>query len=239
MIEISDVSKSFGEKRVLQHVTLSASSGEILCLLGPSGAGKTTLIRLITGAIAADSGRILFDGRRIPTMDSIRRIGYMPQEDAVYHDITGYDNLMFFGRMYGLRGNELKGQVEEMFSLVDLAGEKDVLVSRYSGGMKKRLSLAVSLLHDPEILLLDEPTVGIDPLLRKTIWGKFDDLCHLGKTLIISTHVMDEAEKCTKAALIYGGGIIEYGEVGALKSKTASGSLEELFFRADGTEAVS
>jgi ABC-2 type transport system ATP-binding protein len=232
VIEIKDISKSFGSTKVLQNVNLTALSGEILCLLGPSGAGKTTLIRLITGALDADSGTICFDGERIPTMASIKKVGYMPQNDAVYNDITGYDNLMFFGRLQGLSGQPLKDRALDMLALVNLLEDKNKLVMNYSGGMKKRLSLAVALLHDPEILVLDEPTVGIDPLLRKTVWDKFELLAQSGKTIVISTHVMDEAEKCKKAALIYAGSIIENDEVVSLKAKTRSGSLEELFFSA-------
>lgn len=231
-IEVNGVCKSFGTNHVLKDIHFIAQSGEVLCLLGPSGAGKTTLIRLITGALKADSGSITFDGEKIPTMKSIRNVGYMPQNDAVYNDITGLDNLMFFGRLYGLYGSKLKSRALEMLALVNLSDDKDKLVTNYSGGMKKRLSLAAALLHDPEILLLDEPTVGIDPILRRTIWDKFDALAESGKTVVISTHVMDEAEKCKKAALIYGGGIIENDETDKLRAKTATGSLEELFFSA-------
>jgi len=119
-----------------------------------------------------------------------------------------------------------------MLSLVNLTEDKNKLVSNYSGGMKKRLSLAIALLHDPEILILDEPTVGVDPVLRKTIWDEFDILCGAGKTIIISTHVMDEAGKCQKAALIYGGRLITHDRVEILKAKTKTGNLEELFFDA-------
>lgn len=231
-IQISNISKSFGKNIILKDISLEACAGEILCLLGPSGAGKTTLIRLIIGAMKADAGTILIDGKRMPNMASIREIGYMPQNDAVYNDINGYDNLTFFGKMYGLKNKKLKQRVEEMLSLVNLTEDKNKLVSNYSGGMKKRLSLAIALLHDPEILILDEPTVGVDPVLRKTIWDEFDILCGAGKTIIISTHVMDEAGKCQKAALIYGGRLITHDRVETLKAKTKTGNLEELFFDA-------
>ncbi|MEL4105277.1 ABC transporter ATP-binding protein [Oscillospiraceae bacterium WX1] len=232
VIDINDVGKRFGHLRVLSGISLTAQPGEILCLLGPSGAGKTTLIRLITGALCPDGGTITYDGEKIPTMASIRHIGYMPQNDAVYNDITGLDNLLFFGRLYGLKGARLKDAAARMLTLVNLTDDQNKLVCNYSGGMKKRLSLAVALLHDPDILVLDEPTVGIDPLLRQTIWDKFNDLAARGKTIIISTHVMDEADKCKKAALLYQGLLIEHDTVAALKAKTASGSLEELFFMA-------
>ena len=229
-IHVEHVSKSFRKTRVLDDISLVANPGEILCLLGPSGSGKTTLIRLMIGAMPADSGTITIDGKRIPNMDSIRNIGYMPQNDAVYNDISGYDNLVFFGRLYGLKAKKLRHRVDETLALVDLTQDKDKLVANYSGGMKKRLSLAIAFLHDPQILILDEPTVGIDPLLRKTIWAEFDRFCAAGKTIIISTHVMDEAAKCQRAALLHNGALIAIDTIASLKAQTKTDSLEELFF---------
>lgn len=235
-IQISNVTKRFGKNTVLEDVTLHASAGEILCLLGPSGAGKTTLIRLIIGAINTDVGTITIDGKPMPDMDLIRHIGYMPQNDAVYSDLSGFDNLMFFGSMYGMKAKKVRQRVDEMLDLVDLASDRDKRVMYYSGGMKKRLSLAIALLHDPSVVILDEPTVGIDPVLRKAIWDEFSKLCEAGKTIIISTHVMDEAEKCDKAALLYQGRLLINDRIGALKDRTATGNLEDLFFgvRKDG-----
>lgn len=231
-IEIDHISKIFSKKEVLCDVSLTAREGEILCLLGPSGAGKTTLIRLLTGGLRPDSGEIRINGMRFPNRDIMRDIGFMPQEDAVYTDLSGLDNLLFFGRLFGLSGRELRQRTGEALSWVDLEKDKGKLVSRYSGGMKKRLSLAVTLLHSPSILLLDEPTVGIDPVLRKAIWDRFEMLRQSGKTIIVSTHVMDEAARCQRAALLYEGHLIENDTTENLLAKTRSGSLEELFFEA-------
>ena len=231
-IRVDTVTKSFGGKAVLQDVSLSAYAGEILCLLGPSGAGKTTLIRLITGAIRADSGDIYAAGKKIPDRSAQQAIGFMPQNDAVYTDISGLDNLLFFGRLFHMTNQALKSRTEEVLQLVDLYPDRHKLTAHYSGGMKKRLSLAIALLHDPDILLLDEPTVGIDPVLRKTVWDRFEALRLSGKTIVVSTHVMDEAARCQRAALIYGGRIIENDSIQSLTAKTDSGSLEELFFMA-------
>lgn len=233
-IELTNVSKSFGKSPVLKNISLTALSGEILCLLGPSGAGKTTLIRLITGGISADSGTILINNKECPDISVMKNIGFMPQNDAVYTDLSGYDNLLFFGGLYGLSNKRVKKRADEMLQLVNLSEDKNKLVSNYSGGMKKRLSLAVALLHNPEILILDEPTVGIDPVLRKSIWDEFDLLRKTGRTIIVSTHVMDEAVRCQRAALLYNGELIENDAVKNLLAKTKSGSIEELFFRGEG-----
>jgi ABC-2 type transport system ATP-binding protein len=229
-IQLSGVTKSFDGKTVLDNITLTAYQGEIMCLLGPSGAGKTTLIRLVTGAIRPDKGEIFVAGKRIPDRAALNAIGFMPQNDAVYADISGLDNLLFFGRLFRMDSRKLKSRTEEVLRLTDLYPDRHKLVAHYSGGMKKRLSLAVALLHDPDILLLDEPTVGIDPVLRKTVWDRFENLRQSGKTIVVSTHVMDEAARCQRAALIYGGRIIENGSTQSLMDKTESGSLEELFF---------
>jgi ABC-2 type transport system ATP-binding protein len=231
-IRMENVTKSFGGKAVLRDVSLSAIQGEILCLLGPSGAGKTTLIRLVTGAIRADSGDIFVAGKKIPDRSAQQAIGFMPQNDAVYTDISGLDNLMFFGRLFHMTSQALKSRTEEVLRLVDLYPDRHKLAAHYSGGMKKRLSLAIALLNDPDILLLDEPTVGIDPVLRKAVWDRFESLRLNGKTIVISTHVMDEAIRCQRAALILGGSIIENDSTQNLVAKTESGSLEELFFMA-------
>lgn len=234
-IEIKNVNKSFGRTQALKNITLTATQGEILCLLGPSGAGKTTLIRLITGGIEADGGEIIINGVKIPDMSIAKRIGFMPQSDALYSDISGYDNMLFFGRLFGIWGTELKEKIDATLSLVGLPADRRKLVWDYSGGMRKRLSLAIALLHDPDILILDEPTVGIDPVLRKAIWDEFEQLRQKGRTIIVSTHVMDEAQRCQRAALIYDGSLIACGEVGELIAGTRSNSLEELFFTAKET----
>jgi ABC-2 type transport system ATP-binding protein len=232
-IEVQQIQKSFGSSVVLHDLTLTAQAGAILGLLGPSGAGKTTLIRLINGSLRPDHGEIRIDGQHFPNRAAQRQIGYMPQNDAVYHDLSGKDNLQFFGRLYGLSGRTLRAKSSEVLELVGLQQDAGKLVANYSGGMRKRLSLAIALLHDPAILLLDEPTVGIDPVLRQSIWDRFDQLRKLGKTLIVSTHVMDEATRCQRVALLYNGRLIEHDTVPNLLAKTPDGQMESLFFMAE------
>ena len=232
-IVLTDICKSFGKKPVLRNISLTAVGGEILCLLGPSGAGKTTLIRLITGGLRADSGTVKIGETLCPNREIMKHVGFMPQNDAVYTDISGIENLLFFGRLFGLKDRALKERAEELLGMMKLSEDKNKTVAEYSGGMKKRLSLAIALLHNPEILLLDEPTVGIDPVLRKTVWEMFEDLRASGRTILVSTHVMDEAVKCQKAALLYNGRLIEHDSISNLIKKTESGSIEELFFTAE------
>lgn len=230
-IKVSKVSKSFDKKRVLDNISLNVNGGEIVCLLGPSGAGKTTLIRLIMGAIKADKGEILIDDIKVPSMQLYNKMGFMPQNDALYNDLTGFENLMFFGGLFKLKN--AKERALYMLDLFNLNDAKDVLVFDYSGGMKKRLSLAIALLHNPKILILDEPTVGIDPILRATIWEQFYKLRDEGACIIVSTHVMDEAAKCNKTALIYKGSLMFDDTTESLVAKTKNGNIEELFFMAE------
>lgn len=234
-ISVRGISKSFDKKPVLTDVSLDIGRGEIVCLLGPSGAGKTTLIRLLLGAIRADGGEILIDDVRVPSMKLFKRIGFMPQNDALYGDLSGLDNLSFFGGLYGLK--DAKRRAVELLALLDLASDGEKLVSNYSGGMKKRLSLAVALLHRPSCLLLDEPTVGIDPILRRSIWDQFYKLRDWGASIVISTHVMDEAAKCDRTALIYDGRLIYDDTTANLLAQTGDGNIESLFFAAKGMRA--
>lgn len=229
LIQVTDVSKSFKKQQVLKDIHLQIDENEIFGLIGPSGAGKTTLIRLIIGAVNADCGKINVLEYTVPDLKALDHIGYMPQNDALYNDLSGYDNLMFFGGMYHMKSSALKSRADEVLRLVELTQDGKKKVINYSGGMKKRLSLAVALLHSPKILILDEPTVGIDPLLRKKIWDEFYELKKLGKTIIVTTHVMDEAIKCDRLGLIYNGSIIACDTVSALLGRTKSNMIEELF----------
>ncbi len=231
LIQVNGVSKAFKKQQVLNKIDLQVKENEIFGLIGPSGAGKTTLIRLIIGAIGADSGEIKIMDYTIPNLKALNIIGYMPQNDALYSDLSGFDNLMFFGGMYQMSRIEMEKRAHEVLKLVELEEDAKKKVMNYSGGMRKRLSLAVSLLHNPKVLILDEPTVGIDPILRKKIWDEFYELKKQGITIIVTTHVMDEAIKCDRLGLIYNGDIIACDTVSNLLAQTENQTIEELFLR--------
>ena len=232
MIQISHISKSFDRQAVLNDISLRIPRGQIVCLLGPSGSGKTTLIRIILGAIPADSGEVRIADTIVPNRPLLSRIGFMPQQDALYENLSAIDNLAFFAGLYGIDRKTFRRRAEEALLLVGLEADRDKLVAKFSGGMKKRLSLAVATLNNPEVLLLDEPTVGIDPVLRRSIWQQFDQWRGEGKTLLVSTHVMDEVNECDQAALINHGRLIAYDTIDNLLQSTQSGHIEELFIRA-------
>lgn len=228
-ITVEHVNKSFGEKQVLFDITLKVLHANILGLLGPSGSGKTTLIKLIAGIDAASNGSVHVLNQKMPNLSMMNNIGYMAQADALYDELTAEENLEFFASMYKLSRDVKKNRIKEVMALVDLSAHQKKLVKQYSGGMKRRLSLAISLLHKPSILILDEPTVGIDPVLRKSIWNELYRLRDSGTTIIVTTHVMDEVEKCDTIGMIREGRLIALDTPQALRSATSSSSLEEAF----------
>lgn len=235
-VSIRNVSKSFGKHQVLKDITLDIYEGEIFGLLGPSGAGKTTLVKELAGLDEPTEGENHLFHEKMPSLSLIKRIGYMAQSDALYEELSAKENLQFFSELYGLKRHKQAQRIQEVMELVQLSGDVTKLVSNYSGGMKRRLSLAIALLHEPELLILDEPTVGIDPVLRKSIWKAFTDLKAQGKTLIVTTHVMDEADKCDRLGLIRDGKLIAVGTPAELKEQTNSLTIEEAFLVFGGAE---
>jgi ABC-2 type transport system ATP-binding protein len=228
-ISINHVSKDFGKQKVLEDIDLKIFEGEIFGFLGPSGAGKTTLVKQLTGLDQPTSGEVYLFQEKMPTLKLINSIGYMAQSDALYEDLTAKENLQFFSELYGLKGKNQTRRITEVMDLVQLSDDLTKLVSKYSGGMKRRLSLAIAMLHEPTILILDEPTVGIDPVLRQSIWEAFGKLKRSGITIIITTHVMDEAEKCDRLGMIRDGRLIAVGTTKELKVQTDSKTIEEAF----------
>lgn len=221
----------------MDDIGLSIPRAEIFGLLGPSGAGKTTLVKMIAGIDIASRGRVYVLNQLMPKLDVMKRIGYMAQSDALYTELTANENLEFFAALYGIHGTARNQKIEEVMTLVNLTGDLKKQVSRYSGGMKRRLSLAIALLHDPEVLILDEPTVGIDPVLRQSIWRELERLSRKGTTILVTTHVMDEAYRCHRLGMIRDGRLIAVGTPSALMEQTGSQTIEEAFLHFGGVRS--
>ncbi|MCM3626371.1 ABC transporter ATP-binding protein [Paenibacillus glycanilyticus] len=228
-IAVSHIVRRFGERTVLSDISLTVPRGELFGLLGPSGSGKTTLIKLITGIDRADGGKVELFGQPMPQLKMLQAFGYMAQADALYQELTGKENMAFYGSLYGLTGKALASRIQSCAALVNLNDHLDKSVNAYSGGMKRRLSLAIALLHEPQLLVLDEPTVGIDPVLRKAIWNELRDLTQTGVTIIVTTHVMDEAEKCDRLGLIRDGKLIAVDTPRAIIEQAGVHTIEEAF----------
>jgi ABC-2 type transport system ATP-binding protein len=232
-ISIEQVSKSFGKKVVLHDVNLHITEGQIYGLIGPSGAGKTVLVKMIMGMAKPDYGTIYILNKKVPNLQLLQEIGYMAQSDALYSELTGEENLTFFASLYKLKKSEIKDRIAYAADLVRLTNELTKKVSVYSGGMKRRLSLAIALIQNPKILILDEPTVGIDPELRITIWNELLRLKNEeGKTIIVTTHVMDEAERCDYIAMVRDGSILTSGTPQDLKAQYGVNTFDEVFIQA-------
>lgn len=233
-IRIQDVGKSFGHRQILHNIRLDLFQSEIFGLLGPSGSGKTTLVKIITGIETADQGNVFVFGEKMPELRLLQQIGYMAQSDALYQELTARENLLFFASLYGLRGGRRKRRISEVLELVDLHEAMNKPVHTFSGGMKRRLSLAAALLHRPSILVLDEPTVGIDPILRQSIWQELHQLSQSGTTILITTHVMDEADKCHRLAMIREGRMLAAGTPEGLMKHTKTSTIEHAFLHFGG-----
>lgn len=234
LLHLQDLEKSFGRQMVLDHVGFELQSGEIIGLIGPSGAGKSTMIKTMLGMEKADSGLALVLDHTMPNRYILGDIGYMAQSDALYESLSGQENLEFFGQLKGLSKKVLKDEIAHVAQVVDLTEHLSKTVSSYSGGMKRRLSLAIALLGSPQLLILDEPTVGIDPSLRKKIWQELMALRDKGVGILVTTHVMDEAELTDKVGLLLGGKIIAFDTPKNLKEVYGVSSIEEVFLKAEG-----
>lgn len=233
LIEIEKLSKSFGEQKVLDKIDFKLESGEIVGLIGPSGSGKSILIKTMLGMEKADEGEALVLDYKMPKREILSNIGYMAQSDALYEMLTRYENLEFFGKMKGVPSDKLKKEIEYIAEIVDLTDDLKKLVSNYSGGMKRRLSLAIALIGSPELLILDEPTVGIDPSLRKNIWKELFKQRDNGVGILVTTHVMDEAELTDKVGLLLNGDIIDFDTPQQLKVKNNVETIEEVFLKVE------
>jgi ABC-2 type transport system ATP-binding protein len=229
-VDVDNVFKSFGTIRALDGVTLRVRRGEIYGLLGPNGAGKTTLMRMVVGLVAQDAGTVTLLGRRMPDLNILSQVGYMTQQAALYPDLSVEENVRFFAAISGSDGN-----VTEALKAVELDQRRKSVVATLSGGMRQRLSLACALVHHPQLLLLDEPTVGVDPQLRVQFWEDFRRMAAAGTTIIVSSHVMDEAERCQRLGLIQYGKLLAEGTPDEVRATAGTSNLEEAFLKLAGS----
>lgn len=234
-ITIQHARVTYGKHFVaLDDISLELPVGHITGFIGPSGAGKTTLIRAIVGRQKLAGGQITVFGHAAGSKPLRSMLSYMTQEISVYDDITVSENLEYFATMLGMRHGEIKREIRRLLKTVDLEPQKDQIVSKLSGGQKQRVSLAIALIGNPKLMVLDEPTVGLDPVLREDLWRLFRDLASGGTTLIVSSHVMDEAERCDELALIRDGRVLAQGSPKQLCERTGTKSVEQSFLKLIG-----
>jgi len=240
MLEVSHLRKAYGQLVAVSDVSFTLQRGELMGLLGPNGAGKTTTVSMIAGLVTPDAGEVRIAGEALKGDADPKklRIGLVPQDLALYEELTAQDNLLFFGALFGLSGAAADAAITSVLTLVGLADRRRDRVGTFSGGMKRRLNLAAGLLHDPDILLLDEPTVGVDPQSRNAIFDNLEELKRRGKALLYTTHYMEEAERLAdRVVIIDRGCVIANESVAQLRgggSAAAGGSLEEVFLSLTG-----
>jgi len=232
-VEAVDLHKAFEQIHAVDGVDLDLRPGRIYGLLGPNGSGKTTLIRLLSGLARASSGEARILGTRMPNRPMLGQIGYMPQSEALYPDLSVGENLGFFAALQGARD---RAAIDRVLELVELGDRKGSPVLELSGGMRRRLSLACTLVHEPPILFLDEPTVGVDPALRVQFWAHFRRLAAAGATILVASHVMDEADRCDELLFIRAGKVIAEGTSAELRAKAGTDNLETAFLHFAGLD---
>lgn len=240
MIETENLVKVFkeGNIRAVDGLTISIRKGEIYALIGANGSGKTTTVNMMTGALAPTSGRIIVLGFEMPHQRRLvsGRIGVAPQEYSLYPDLTLEQNARFFARLYGMNPQDFRRRFNELNEILRLRGREHSLVSNLSGGMKRRASIECALLHEPEVVFFDEATVGIDPVLRAFLWDYFRTLRSNGLTILLTSHVMDEAGKADRIGLVRAGKLVEEGEPEELMTRHNVHSIEEVFLKLSGNE---
>jgi ABC-type multidrug transport system, ATPase component len=225
-VEAVALRKAFGPINAVDGIDLSLPAGRIYGMLGPNGSGKTTLIRLLTGLASATSGEARVLGVEMPSRTNLARIGYMTQADGIYPELSVWENLSFFAALYGQRD---RAEILRALELVELDGRLGTPALQLSGGMRRRLSLACALAHRPTVIFLDEPTVGVDPALRVQFWDHFHRLAVDGATLLVSSHVMDEADRCDELLFMRDGHVLAHGTPADLRARAGTDNLESAF----------
>lgn len=230
-VEVTELAKVIKERIIVDRITFSVDEGETFGLLGHNGSGKTTTFNMLAGLLAPSSGAIMILGKSIKEMyRSKPEIGFVTQEISIYETLTVKENLEFFASGHGIRGQAAKDKIGKLLADMRLTEKRDVLASKLSGGMKRRLNIACSIIHDPKVVFLDEPTVGLDPLVRREIWTVIEALHSARKTVIITSHYMEEIERlCDRVAIMYSGRIVDVGTPDELKKKYKLKQMEDVF----------
>ncbi|MDH5477609.1 MAG: ABC transporter ATP-binding protein [Nitrospinota bacterium] len=239
ILKLEKVAKTFDGFTALHQTSMIIPGRMVFGLLGPNGAGKTTLLRLITGLISPTAGKLtMFGGMEPGSSEARARIGYMPQSLAIYPNLSVEENMLFFGRMYGMEEGALKTRIDEVLETIELTGRRHDILANLSGGMVRRALLGTTLVHRPKLLLLDEPTAGVDPVLRIKIWETLRKLCDEGTSILITTHHISEADRCDRVVFLRSGSIIGDGTPEELTRKYQADDLEKAFVLATREEAV-
>jgi ABC-2 type transport system ATP-binding protein len=242
VIETVDLVKVYAEGsiRAVDGLNLSIREGEIYALIGANGSGKTTSINMLTGALFPTSGTIRILGFEVPRHRRVvsPKIGVAPQEYALYNELTVEQNVWFFARLYGLSREAFERRITEFLKILRMEERRKTAITNLSGGMKRRVSIACALIHDPKLIFLDEATVGVDPVLRAFFWEYFRSLKARGLTIVITSHVMDEAERADRIGLMRAGRLIEEGTPEEIKGRHSASSIEEVFLKLSGREAA-
>ncbi len=233
MIVLTHVKKKYGDFIAVKNLSLQVKKGQIFGLLGPNGAGKSTTIRMIIGVLEKTEGSIFVDGIDVSKEpDTVKKnIGYMSQKFSLYEDLTVIENLKFYASIYGVKGKEKEERIKQLIAMANLKGKEKILVSQLSGGWKQRLALGCALIHRPKLLILDEPTAGVDPVSRRIFWKMIFELSNQGITILVTTHYMDEAESCDAVGFIFKGELLTVDTPENLKSSEHVKTLEDVFIK--------